>query len=167
MDAFTAVAGPPAFLDPEATRQIPSLIHQGGSIPGQMADGGTVTNGSSREGAWDISRMAPKLPGTEEEQPGVISARAKKYKAADGGAVEVSAAQVAMLGGNIEERRDRGKATKAMDVGEFLEKGVGGAQLPRKQQDRKDKEKSKRERGQSTHASWKSEAEMALRQQYD
>ncbi|XP_020222560.1 uncharacterized protein LOC109805037 [Cajanus cajan] len=31
----------------------------------------------------------------------------------------------------------------------------------------KDKEKSKRMRGQSSHASWKSETEMALRQQYD
>ncbi|KAL2343790.1 hypothetical protein Fmac_005075 [Flemingia macrophylla] len=31
----------------------------------------------------------------------------------------------------------------------------------------KDKEKSKRMRGQSSHASWKSETEMTLRQQYD
>ena len=28
--------------------------------------------------------------------------------------------------------KDKGKATKAMGVDEFLEKGVGGAQLPRK-----------------------------------
>jgi hypothetical protein len=38
---------------------------------------------------------------------------------------------------------------------------------PPRRQDRKDKEKEKRMRGQSTHAAWKSEAEMALRQQYD
>jgi hypothetical protein len=31
----------------------------------------------------------------------------------------------------------------------------------------KDKEKIKRMRGQSSHASWKSETEMALRQQFD
>lgn len=54
-----------------------------------------------------------------------------------------------------------------MGVQDFLEKGLGGAQLPRKKQDRKDMEKSKRERGQSSHAQWKSEAEMVLRQQYD
>jgi hypothetical protein len=54
-----------------------------------------------------------------------------------------------------------------MPVNEFLDKGLGGAQLPRKQQDRKDKEKLKRAAGQSTHAQWKSEAEMVLRQQYD
>lgn len=59
------------------------------------------------------------------------------------------------------------KATKAMGVTEFMDKGVGGAQLPRNRQDRKDKEKSKRAMGQSSHASWKSEAEMVLRQQYD
>lgn len=34
-------------------------------------------------------------------------------------------------------------------------------------QDRKDKEKDKRLKGQSSHAAWKSEAEMVLRQQYD
>ncbi len=54
-----------------------------------------------------------------------------------------------------------------MGVTDFMDKGVGGAQLPRKRQDRKDKEKSKRTMGQSSHASWKSEAEMVLRQQYD
>ena len=68
------------------------------------------------------------------------------------------------LGGDDRARR---KATKAMEVTEFMDKGVGGAQLPRKRQDRVGKEKSKRDRGQSSHASWKSEAEMVLRQQYD
>jgi hypothetical protein len=54
-----------------------------------------------------------------------------------------------------------------MGVEEFMEKGIGGAQLPRKRQDRKEKEERKRQRGQSTHASWKTEAEMVMRQQYD
>jgi hypothetical protein len=87
--------------------------------------------------------------------------------------------QIAMMGGNVEKMLDgssdpvgggkaaRGPATKPMAVTEFLDKGVGGAQLPRKQQDRKDKEKLKRAAGQSTHSQWKSEAEMVLRQQYD
>jgi hypothetical protein len=57
--------------------------------------------------------------------------------------------------------------SKAMGVDEFLEKGVGGALLPRKQQDRKEKEKKKRSLGQSSIGSWKTEAEMVLRQQYD
>ena len=34
-------------------------------------------------------------------------------------------------------------------------------------QDRKEREEAKRQKGQSTHAEWKTEAEMALRQQYD
>lgn len=59
------------------------------------------------------------------------------------------------------------KSTPAMGVQDFLDRGHGGAQLPRKKQDRKDMEKSKRDRGQSSHAAWKSEAEMVLRQQYD
>lgn len=52
-------------------------------------------------------------------------------------------------------------------MSEFLNKGVGAVQLPRKNADRKDKEKDKRMRGQSTHSHWKSEAEMVLRQQFD
>lgn len=85
-----------------------------------------------------------------------------------------------MMGGIVQQTLDgssdpvgaggkaaRGPATKPMGVSEFLDKGVGGAQLPRKQQDRKEKEKLKRAAGQSTHKEWKSEAEMVLRQQYD
>ncbi len=34
-------------------------------------------------------------------------------------------------------------------------------------QDRRDKEKDKRAKGQSSHQEWKTEAEMVLRQQYD
>jgi hypothetical protein len=60
----------------------------------------------------------------------------------------------------------RGAPSKAMGVQEFLAKG-GGAQLPRQQQAKKEREKSKRMRGQSSHQVWKSEAEMVLRQQYD
>lgn len=44
---------------------------------------------------------------------------------------------------------------------------AAGAALPRKRQDRKDKEKSKRQMGQSSIGTWKTEAEMVLRQQYD
>ena len=65
------------------------------------------------------------------------------------------------------DAKQKRKSTPAMGVQDFLDKGPGGAQLPRKKQDRKDMEKSKRERGQSSHAAWKSEAEMVLRQQYD
>ncbi len=43
-------------------------------------------------------------------------------------------------------KHDRGKASAAMPLSEFMDKGVGGAQMPRKQQERKDKEKQKRER---------------------
>ena len=41
------------------------------------------------------------------------------------------------------------------------------AALPRREQEHKDRERAKRDKGQSTHASWKTEAEMVMRQQYD
>lgn len=53
-----------------------------------------------------------------------------------------------------------------MGIAEFVDKG-GGALLPRKKQDRAQKEKAKRMAGQSAIASWKSEAEMQQRQLYD
>lgn len=99
------------------------------------------------------------------------------------------AVQIAMMGGTLAEgkqdaaqqpprkpgpqlepapqRSARTPGTQAMGVSEFLGKGVGGAQLPRKQQDRKLKEQKKRELGQSAIGSWKTEAEMLLRQTYD
>lgn len=82
-----------------------------------------------------------------------------------GGKVPESAA--GSSGGGGEGKRERGKATAAMPVSDFMDQGLGGAQLPRKQQDRKDREKAKRMKGQSTHAEWKPEAWMVMRQQYD
>ena len=57
------------------------------------------------------------------------------------------------------------RPTKAVS----LEKAAANPQasLPRREQERKDRERLKREKGQSSHAAWKSEAEMVLRQQYD
>ena len=100
---------------------------------------------------------------------------------------ERGAAQVAMLGGQWDTdasgsgpgdaallgpsapKAAPGKASRpsrAMDVSEFVDKG-GSAMLPRKQQERREKEKMKRLAGQSAIGSWKSETEMQQRQLYD
>jgi len=64
-------------------------------------------------------------------------------------------------------KKDGSKAaSKPMAVDEFLTKG-GGVMLPRRTRFQRDKEKAKREKGQSSHSAWKSEEEMLLRQQYD
>lgn len=141
-------------------------------------------------GEWDITKMAPKLKGQAPAAPaGVVSAAPVRYKTDDRvDSSIVTAAQVAMLGGQWASKADaaedgdsrsgpqpalaadskpKRRTTSAMGVTDFLDKGHGGAQLPRKKQDRKDMERSKRERGQSSHSAWKSEAEMVLRQQYD
>ena len=70
------------------------------------------------------------------------------------------------MGGGSSDRAPA-KPTKPMDVEDFLSQGLGSAQLPRRKQERKDKEKSKRTLGQSSVHGWKSETEMVLRQQYD
>lgn len=87
--------------------------------------------------------------------------------------VIVPSLQIALMGGTMhaksteEGKQPAGAAagprvpTKPMEVSEFLNKGIGAAQLPRKDKDRKDKEKEKRMKGQSAIGSWKTEAEMA------
>lgn len=91
----------------------------------------------------------------------------------------MTAAQVAMLGGQwrpseggdvgweAAAQNQKKGASRAMPVSDFLAKGDGGSLLPRNRQDRRDKERDKRARGQSAIHGWKTEAEMVLRQQYD
>ncbi|KAL6752606.1 hypothetical protein V8C86DRAFT_576849 [Haematococcus lacustris] len=146
---------------------------------------------------FDIARLAPPGKGQKKDEAearglpsgAIIQGAAKRYKADDGpeATQQYSALQIAMLGGKVADKAAvKGPVqlagagaggpgceppprvpSKAMPVTDFLDKGVGGSLLPRKAQDRRDKEKSKRERGQSSIGSWKTEAEMALRQQYD
>ena len=76
------------------------------------------------------------------------------------------------IGRALAERyRAAGTEVRGMDVAAFLAAGPGGARLPRKKggNDRMADERRKRAAGQNGRDSveWKSEAEMALRQQYD
>lgn len=194
-DALGLVAGKPSFLDPEATRPLARPVHRG-RPPGELAaeiaarDAAAAAPkaGDKRSAGWDIASMAPKQKGEAKAQPGVIAAAAKRSRPADDGGI-VTAAQVALMGGQWRPSADVGqeeeeaaapaapgaarpggvvkKKTAALPVSDFLDRGVGGAALPRSRQDRKDKEKEKRSRGQSSVSHWKSEAEMVLRQQYD
>jgi hypothetical protein len=205
LDAFDEVGGPPAFLDPEATRKLPTALLTGRQ--GDAAAAAAAGAGSSRQQQpgpdADISRLAPKLKGADEGRrgPPVIEGKAKRYRDDDGDGQTYTAAQIAMLGGHVpsgggggadggeaaaakrapgpsavpgpapqqneQQQQRRSKPTPAMGVQDFMDKGLGGAQLPRKRQDRKEKEQAKRAKGQSTHAEWKPEAWMVMRQQYD
>lgn len=180
---FSEVEGPPSFLDPEATRPLATSIHHG---EGTRATGRGGNNRDKWHGPkgrvppgqdFDISRLAPLAKGqtrhSANKRPdvpdsAVLEGKAKKNKANQGPEAtgNYSGAQIAMLGGQVAEPKKH-VSTSAMNTSEFLNKGHGAAQLPRKTQDRKDKEKEKRSKGQSTHSHWKSEAEMAMRQQFD
>ncbi|KAK9804804.1 hypothetical protein WJX72_006546 [[Myrmecia] bisecta] len=196
-DVLAQSSGPPKYLDPEATRPLASYALHGLGRPPAGSGGASAasTTGPTEPKAWDIASMAPPLKGQKDSdkrglpEGAVISAAAKRYKTDDRvSSSVVTAAQVAMLGGqwrptaeadadgkqdmigpsaHPQAKQPAAKATRAMSVSEFLDKGVGGAQLPRSKQDRKEKEKLKRGREQSSVHGWKSEAEMVLRQQYD
>eukprot|EP00892_Ulva_mutabilis_P008375 jgi/Ulvmu1/590/UM001_0598.1 len=177
-EMFSEVDGPPAFLDPEATRQ--SKICAAHVLQQNSVNGPQGTAALYSKANFDISKLAPRLKGQPDTQA-VLSAPAKRGRPA----TETSqtpafsnVALIAMMGGNTGEERNgdaadepaekksKGKVTKAMPVQDFLA-GGSGPQLPRHKQDRKVKEKSKRALGQSSHSHWKSEAEMVLRQQFD
>jgi len=180
-DVFQTVGGPPSFLDPEATRPVAeNFSHQRAAI---------LRSGAQAAGGEDVIGSGVATGG---KKVGVIEGRAKLYSKQEQAAAEqqqerkdgsdetgYSAAAIALMGGNVDKMEEEGGGkgsgagdkrkgpSAAMGVQDFLEKGVGGAALPRKRQDRRDKEKSKRQLGQSSIGSWKTEAEMVLRQQYD
>ena len=192
--AFDEVEGPPSFLNPEARRQFSFHPSSTAAHANSLPDGETAAAGSVKQHQqgkqkkqvpgpdFDISKLAPPLKGSKRDNGGsslidvrgqvnpeaVITGQAKRYKP-DAQGPQVSLAQIAMLGGKIPKSGGTGGggASKALSVDEFLVGKGGNAQMPRKGQDRRDKEKDKREKGQSAIGSWKSEAEMVLRQQYD
>eukprot|EP00208_Stichococcus_sp_RCC1054_P005309 CAMPEP_0206141326 /NCGR_PEP_ID=MMETSP1473-20131121/12551_1 /ASSEMBLY_ACC=CAM_ASM_001109 /TAXON_ID=1461547 /ORGANISM="Stichococcus sp, Strain RCC1054" /LENGTH=306 /DNA_ID=CAMNT_0053535845 /DNA_START=120 /DNA_END=1040 /DNA_ORIENTATION=- len=199
IDALTQLEGPkPAFLNPEATRPVAQSIHRHRRPPPKPVEEAPAHKGRRKRGPgedWDISMMAPKAKGEAPAQAkGVITAAAVRINTGDDdGACMVTAAQVALMGGQWKPSADpddsggdggartsgaarppgstpaakRKTPSTPMGVSEFLDRGIGGATLPRSRGDRKDKEKEKRGKGQSTASHWKSEAEMVLRQQYD
>ncbi|KAG2500810.1 hypothetical protein HYH03_001572 [Edaphochlamys debaryana] len=179
LDLLDSVEGPPTFLDPEAIRPLASASLHGLSEEelARMAGPGPGAGGKARQAPgrdFDVSKLAPPLKGQAKQHPdqrdappgAVIEGRAKRYRAEDGpeATQQYTAAQIAMMGGKVAAPKE---GAKPMEVNEFLAKGHGAAKLPRKNEDRKDKEKEKRMKGQSTHSHWKSEAEMVLRQQFD
>mmetsp|Transcript_17086 Transcript_17086/g.43824 ORF Transcript_17086/g.43824 Transcript_17086/m.43824 type:complete len:232 (+) Transcript_17086:447-1142(+) len=175
-DVFQSIEKP-AFLDPEATRPVAeNFSHQRtavlrGGAGGAAAGGDTEAGADSAGGKKAVGVITGKAKlYTEQEQ---AAQQKQQEKGNDEGSM-YSEAAIALMGGNVDKAegsRQAGDKRKgpsaAMPVQDFLEKGVGGAALPRKRQDRKDKEKSKRQMGQSSIGEWKTEAEMVLRQQYD
>ena len=159
---FSTVTKPPDFLNPEAIRPVPYLSR------GEKIEKDDIgKEGKNISGAWDIAKSAPKLPSQSKligggKVPGtsstVISAAAVKYKLDH---------QTLSMPYDMDQNVRLGtkRSTQAMPVEEFIHRD--GASLPRKRQEQKEKEKSKRMRGQSSHSTWKTEAEMVLRQQYD
>lgn len=198
--AFDEVDGPPAFLDPEATRPLADSLHrrkiqhqrEQAALAAQAARAHSQAPQQSGQGGddWDISRMAPQLksqPGCgcidrcigavcmqrtdnyrQNDGPGVVTGVAVRYKqpVKPSGDAGPRVGDVGPLRPPPEPAAKK-RATSSMPVDTFLDKGHGGAALPRRDQGRKDREKNKRARGQSSHSHWKSEAEMVLRQQYD
>eukprot|EP00890_Picochlorum_soloecismus_P002375 jgi/Picsp_1/3138/NSC_05978-R1_protein len=154
----------PEFLNPEAISELPTFK---GSTVAEEISKRSETSARNQTNERDISRLAPKLQSDINDiQVGVVEQKAVSYRNRDMPQAHDVSVQIAMLGG-VGPARVRGGSQKAMPVDKFIEGGVGGRQLPRKRQETKDKEKQKRMKGQSSHAEWKSEAEMMLRQQYD
>jgi len=154
----------PEFLNPEAIGELPGF--KGNSVAEEISKR-AQNSARNRVNERDISRLAPKLQSDiSDSQEGVVEQKAVSYRNRDMLQAEDMPIQGSTMPG-VGPARVKGISQKAMSIDKFIEGGVGGRQLPRKRQDTKDKEKQKRMRGQSSHAEWKSEAEMMLRQQFD
>ena len=156
-ELFSAVDGPPAFLRPDATRPIAVLeTHPHASAPPlhPVLGGG----GDRRADAAVIGAAPTRYSAEEAAKREALSALRREAEAALAALAQTQAAEAAAA-----PRRDF--RSKAVPVADAL--ANPSLNLPRDKQERKDREKAKRERGQSAIGSWKSEAEMVLRQQYD
>ena len=160
-DAFDAVAGPPAFLRPEATRAIAGVSRVGA---------GEAAAGDDDEGARLAREAARRARATVASRP-AASTPVPAARASDV-ASPPDATTLALLGAAPSNGlRPKSKASAAADPAAFLAGDAATRRLPRKRgaDDRVEAEKRKRANAQNGRGAveWKSEAEMALRQQYD
>lgn len=188
---FGAVRGAPGFLRPKALAPLaggaPALPRIGAGKDGAVGVAGAPSSSGVAFGSngkkhvpGDISRLAPAAPGQKKAGGAVASAAAVAAAAGQAAsAASPSPSQLAFFGIDVSKgggapgpapqpaaRNDiKSQGAKAMPVDAFL--ADPSAALPRKKGERKDKEKAKRTRGQSSVHGWKSEAEMVMRQQYD
>ena len=169
-ELFSAV-GSPDFLHPEATRPIAvNARHQALGLRAAQLRGEAPLDADEEGRGGAVIAAAPRLysPEEVEARAALAAARAQAETAASGAPTESrgGAPRAGGGGGATREPRERGAPSKAMAVEDVI--ANPNMLLPRKRgQDRKDKEKEKRGKGQSAIGSWKSEAEMVLRQQYD
>eukprot|EP01023_Acetabularia_acetabulum_P033395 TRINITY_DN31267_c0_g1_i6.p3 TRINITY_DN31267_c0_g1~~TRINITY_DN31267_c0_g1_i6.p3 ORF type:complete len:245 (-),score=51.42 TRINITY_DN31267_c0_g1_i6:86-820(-) len=169
-NAFGEILGPPSFLDPEAVRPIAHRVPDSSRTEQNTHEQEVSQRKQKRKRKqipdedFDISKLAPPLKQNYKEH--VIQSKAVKYREEKQGrqaAIGPHPEQDLCKDGNNRSVKNQGP----IEVSEFLHKGEGVANLPRKGQDRREKEKQKRKIGQSSANTWKSEAEMVLRQQYD
>ncbi|GMH35903.1 hypothetical protein BSKO_03771 [Bryopsis sp. KO-2023] len=174
-DVFSEIEGIPDFLDPEATRPLAVNPHHGAAVRPAGVEKTNPAPAKKRKKPgenFDISSLAPTIGPSKSEAAkrglpagAVISAEAKRYKVQeDAQGPQYTEQQIALMGGGADVVPKKGGSS--MEVAQFMDKG-GSAALPRKNTDRRDREKQKRTKGQSSIGSWKTEAEMVLRQQFD
>ena len=161
-DAFDAVQGPPAFLRPEATRAIAGVSRVGA---GEAAAGDDDDEGArlAREAARRARATVASRPAASTPVPAASASDV---------ASPPDATTLALLGAAPSNGlRPKSKASAAADPAAFLAGDAATRRLPRKRgaDDRVEAEKRKRANAQNGRGAveWKSEAEMALRQQYD
>lgn len=155
-ELFSEVTGPPEFLSPEATRPIAVNERHVQQVtkPRDMAH--PAFDGSAREGNASVIGASAKMYSSEEAEERAAAAARRS---------ESEAAEASGAGAATRQKRDP-LISKPVSVEEVM--ANPDMLLPRKRgQDRKDREKDKRQKGQSAIGSWKTEAEMVLRQQYD
>lgn len=166
LDVFSEVTGPPEFLRPAALAPVPSQKLLRSTVSDSrkinLQDSGAVIEAKAQRTAPNVSD--PKVGGSG--LPPIRQVKGAQMPPVEDAVHLLSACDKCHVPKTFSSARggmvcplcsDRGIQTDNK-VGEGAKKRDGSV---------KDKEKTKRMKGQSTHATWKSETEMQLRQTYD
>ncbi|CAM6110782.1 unnamed protein product [Calypogeia fissa] len=151
-DLFSEVTGPPEFLKSSATEPLYARANDSWQPP-------------SGQPAHRSDPVTDSVPGVVLETNAKSSGLSKQGQAAaeNGTRSEKESARSAASGGAA--ARENISAPARLYIGAEIKPTTDADKRNRPKI--KDKEKNKRMKGQSSHATWKSETEMHLRQQFD
>ncbi|CAH9139491.1 unnamed protein product [Cuscuta epithymum] len=152
LDAFSEVSGPPEFLN--------------NSIDSEAA--GDAGNQRFRHGRRKSARDKKDLPSGAivEAKAHLVGVHERVRSDVEGSIPKTSTAQ-RILSAATAQGVNPSVTNPNAEVASELLRDINFEAGKKKGSTIKDKEKSKRIKGQSSHASWKSETEMVLRQQFD
>lgn len=176
LDAFNEITGPPEFLNncaaaPEETREALGVLdrkatNRSGRDKKDLPAGAVVEAKAQLVGIRE--RVRNDIEGSfPSSTPGIVSANRRIISATNPDPKDAAELLRVCLQCGVPKTYSHARGMVCPMCGDRASAEHTNESDKKKGSVIKDKEKLKRMKGQSSHASWKSETEMQLRQQYD